>query len=1005
VGGLKSWNVTYANGLSLTNYSETDYDPDWGLTYVSAVGPDGSATLSISQYGQLISVTRYDGSGAYLGDMYGSEDTYGNQISQTLYDYDGQGRQDVATDARNGATTYYFNNNDQVVATLTPSPDGVQGGQLTTNILDSLGRVIQTIQPDGTSVTNAYYPNGLLQETSGSRTYPVAYTYDYAGRMRTMTTWTNFASGGGAAVTTWNYDAYRGLLAGKVYADGKGPSYTYTAGGRLSARTWARTVGGQPLATTYVYDNAGELAGVSYSDATPGVTYGYDRLGRQIAVTNGAMVTSWTYNDANELLTESYTGGPLDGLSVANGYDNLLRRTNLTLNSLPGQSGATTGHLSALSSTAYGYDAASRLLTVSDGHNNAATYSYIANSPLAGNIVFQHNGQTVMTTTKSYDYLNRLTFMGSTPASGVGNGASPLPSFSYSYNTANQRTLVTNVDNSYWAYQYDNLGQVISGKKYWANGTPVAGQQFTYNFDDIGNRKSTASGGDASGANLRPANYSVNNLNQYTSRDIPGYVDVLGSANPNATVTVNLQRAVRQGSYFWDELSENNSSSALWLSLTNLAVLNNGTNADIVATNVGNVFLKQTPEPFSYDADGNLTNDGRWSYTWDAENRLIQMTANTSVGPQFQLNFAYDSQGRRIQKTVATNGVAYSTNDFVYDGWNLVATFNSAFSLQPSALYMWGLDLSGSLQDAGGVGGLLSMTVNSGKNAGTYFYSYDGNGNVTALVNTADGSVAGQWDYDPFGNALRAIGPMAGGNPFLFSTKYYDSEVGLYYYGCRYYDSSTGRWPNRDPIQDLGGLNLYGFLHNRAIDNIDYDGLFLVGPICSCAKDLIKDHLVNNFTKWLDGATACDKLHDYFLNHPDMDLNKGVDVDTDFDYKDQTTVAKTLLGCVFSSMAEKGIEKVVDGVTDETEKKLLKKIAEAGADKSFDKFGDLAKNAVIKTTYRVHGKCNNHNPIIQITLHSEITIGDIKFTTSDEPVMLEADCGNVGCSGLNGLCE
>ena len=79
--------------------------------------------------------------------------------------------------------------------------------------------------------------------------------------------------------------------------------------------------------------------------------------------------------------------------------------------------------------------------------------------------------------------------------------------------------MVTNSD-SYWIYQYDSLGQVVSGKIYWTDGSPVAGQQFTYNFDDIGNRKSTASGGDASGNNLRTANYTNNRLNQVAARDI-----------------------------------------------------------------------------------------------------------------------------------------------------------------------------------------------------------------------------------------------------------------------------------------------------------------------------------------------------------------------------------------------------------------------------------------------------------------------------------------------------
>ena len=73
------------------------------------------------------------------------------------------------------------------------------------------------VQPDGTSVTNIYLQTGLLGETYGSRTYPVQYTYDAQGRVKTMTTWQNFASQTGAATTAWNYDQYRGFLTGKIY--------------------------------------------------------------------------------------------------------------------------------------------------------------------------------------------------------------------------------------------------------------------------------------------------------------------------------------------------------------------------------------------------------------------------------------------------------------------------------------------------------------------------------------------------------------------------------------------------------------------------------------------------------------------------------------------------------------------------------------------------------------------------------------------------------------------
>src|SRR6266550_7486627 len=93
-----------------------------------------------------------------------------------------------------------------------------------------------------------------------------------------------------------------------------------------------------------------------------------------------------------------------------------------------------------------------------------------------------------MVTTKQYDLLNRLT--NTTSVSSVASW------FVYAYNSANQRTRATLADSSYWVYAYDSLGQVTSGKKYWSDGTAVAGQQFEYAFDDIGNRKAT--GGRAS---------------------------------------------------------------------------------------------------------------------------------------------------------------------------------------------------------------------------------------------------------------------------------------------------------------------------------------------------------------------------------------------------------------------------------------------------------------------------------------------------------------------------
>jgi len=325
------------------------------------------------------------------------------------------------------------------------------------------------------------------------------------------------------------------------------------------------------------------------------------------------------------------------------------------------------------------------------------------------------------------------------------------------------------------------------------NPVTVAGQQFDYAFDTIGNRLQTLAGGDATGANLRLVNYTNNILNQVIGRDVPGAVDVLGASILTNTVSVNGQTAYRKGEYFRQQITVNNTGTALWTNVT----VSGGQTVN------GNTYVAKQPEQFSYDADGNLTNDGRWAYTWDGENRLIQMTVNTNVGPQYLLKFAYDSKGRRIQKVVTTNGVAISTNNFLYDGWNLIAEVspnNSAIRT-----YVWGSDLSGLIQGAGGVGGLLEMSY-YGSATTNCFPAFDGNGNIAALINAANGTVVANYDYGAFGEPIRLTGVMARNNPFRFSTKYDDDESDLLYYGYRFYKPSTGTWPNRDPLDDLSFL-------------------------------------------------------------------------------------------------------------------------------------------------------------------------------------------------------
>jgi RHS repeat-associated protein len=201
---------------------------------------------------------------------------------------------------------------------------------------------------------------------------------------------------------------------------------------------------------------------------------------------------------------------------------------------------------------------------------------------------------------------------------------------------------------------------------------------------------------------------------------------------------------------------------------------------------------------------------------------LSSTSANVAITDR-RVENAYDALGRRVRKTVkfASTGAVIEDRYFIYDGWNVIEeTIAPATGPVETAEAVWGTDLSGTAQGAGGVGGLLLRESSA---TGASYYHYDGNGNVTALTSGA-GTVQAAYTYGPFGETLRAVGPLAQSNPWRFSTKYQDDETGLLYYGYRFYNPTDGRWPNRDPIGEEGGVNMSAFVRNHAISSFDSDG-------------------------------------------------------------------------------------------------------------------------------------------------------------------------------------
>ena len=230
-----------------------------------------------------------------------------------------------------------------------------------------------------------------------------------------------------------------------------------------------------------------------------------------------------------------------------------------------------------------------------------------------------------------------------------------------------------------------------------------------------------------------------------------------------------------------------------------------------------------------YDLDGNLTSGPlptapttNSTLVWDAENRLTRTTVGGVV-----TSYQYDAQSRRIAKIAGTTATSAASTLYLYDAWNSIAEYSRSVGVSPTLTLtktrLWGTDLSGTSQGAGGVAGLLSESINNQPSTINYFPTYDGNGNVTEYL-TATGTIAAHFEYDPFGNTVVNTDT---GNLFTyrFSTKPRDTETGLYYYGYRYYDPMTGRWPSRDPIGERGGVGIYAMVGNNAISSFDVLGL------------------------------------------------------------------------------------------------------------------------------------------------------------------------------------
>jgi RHS repeat-associated protein len=206
-----------------------------------------------------------------------------------------------------------------------------------------------------------------------------------------------------------------------------------------------------------------------------------------------------------------------------------------------------------------------------------------------------------------------------------------------------------------------------------------------------------------------------------------------------------------------------------------------------------------------YDLNGNLVNDGQRTYTWDAANRLVKVSVlDPTTGLSSRTSeFTYDGLWRRVRMLEKDGVVTTADRRFIWVGAEIKEERNAANQVQ-KRFYSQGVQ------------------VVSGAEAGSYFYQRDHLGSVRSVLNGA-GAIVASYDYDLWGKRSKVSGSFDA--DFGFTGHFEHGKSGLVLTWFRAYEPGLGRWVSRDPLEEIGGFNLYAYVSNGPTVFFDPFGL------------------------------------------------------------------------------------------------------------------------------------------------------------------------------------
>ncbi|WP_088069978.1 DUF6531 domain-containing protein [Gottfriedia luciferensis] len=546
-----------------------------------------------------------------------------------------------------------------------------------------------------------------------------------------------------------------------------------------------QTTDGENYKRNFTYDDVtGNIKTASLPNQTK-ASYEYDPNGnlteKKITNQDGSTVyykTTYKYNELNQL--ESMID-PL-GKETKTTYDN--NGNNETITTPNGHNITNT------------YDNANRLIDFKVQNNSWFKYDYDKN----GNI------------TKITDVRNN----------------NQDSSFTYDSNRMKSQTI--NSKTTSWEYNEDKLAirkiDDESGVKYTYDSgdhntlvVDSEGKKYRFDYNDTGTMNTFVSGNNVGTSMKYDSLDRINRLliNDSNGTTIAGYKYDYDKRDNVKTITYDNGRVY---SYQYDEnnqlkieknLTTNEQSEYVYDNVGNRKqkiVSGSSTNKTInYEYNSANQLTKVDGQAYTYDNNGNLTNDGKFIYVWDELNNLTmvkKVSDNSEVA-----KYKYDNQNRRIYKEVGSN-----ITKFVYDGDSILPIYETDNNGKITYKYIYNAnDELVARYDA----------IGSKK----YYYHLNQHGDVIAVTDD-NGSVVASYEYDAWGNVESKSGSYADVNPIRYAGYYYDSEINLYYLIARYYNSQNGTFISRDNFSgdnsDIFGQNGYLYVSGNPVFYVDKTG-------------------------------------------------------------------------------------------------------------------------------------------------------------------------------------